>query len=1211
MGTSTHQLSESSRKVIVKRMDDTPIASFDLPFSSASADDQQHGNEWRGYHDPIMCWASFRRDDVHNTTGISSNCSGGEDSGRKMLCILGNPTTLLIFDVLGDAALKATNNTTADCNVNNTTTTGGPAGHTIPLPFRARALYNVNSGNEGLLILRTPSNEECDNHNLRFGINNTNLMSPEGLSIPRTPQRLSTVGGFDGVAASNEQHNNNHKPTTNDEDFELEDPPEPVRLNFHPGQNEQHPLQGISTEEFEVPCLFSLCHPLDEIRPVTVNAKSTGGGVAGVAASSTNGAEHLFSNVMETLVFVGSPRLFSGTINAPNNKTGIQSAAPICVTYNEALKRHAVWSFSKAASPVPELPLWKTTGRGVWRQEIQEGGNDVMEQDAKEDDATEPLGKSLFHDGDPFLDSTTACDEGVPLSLSDIHPDFNMSLLFVEEGDAHNATTSAMVVDESNDCRYQRHVFLATDELGRGDLVLCVFMPNNGKSDQSNDEPAILRCYSLGIPDPFHDNHNSLSIASVSHSVDLPCSSAEPIKSIPIPLRPFSTKNGRSTSRFHSVDVNTMACDVLVLHKNGSVGMEGEKGTTLSLYRAGATRVVDFVLPKDICDGHQVLKLDNSVGNRADVVLREGDKQEDRILTVRASFSLIMHTSPVTEMALRAIESSLVQNRSDHASVLPLLIRADCAYLFQHLWSDDGGRDMKKLISTVENGCWYALTVVLLKLLLGVRSNTEHQTIETKVTSDSSAWEELLQSDFHFAFSQGEGKMLFGDSDFGGVVAESKHDDLSRYNTILSSLQFAMEVEGDVSDYKQHIFDSLHLLHEDARLASQARASWTGHLGSLLLHVSEEMTPFMLDFEDHYHRLLGNSRCLSNASFATSPNGKNKQRLSNFTLCPCIMTCLDCILQMDTPCSSYDDVEFGMIGYGKVSESGLNGVCSKSWTVLRLFGLLFDRSGRFSRHNASSREDEKMTDHSDDGSEQHRRDRIAIMAMLDEGIYHPIQLYDELPFGVSYPILEAIHRCRLDPPQIDYSPDCWPPSAYDLVGRNDLSELSLSRPSMMTAPKQPKQRSVRGDAKSGGPSSPDDVDKDGLVALEDYSSMIFPEDNRIREAARLVRSSRPLFLRVPRPVELSDHDYERSKQEKLNLLCRRSIAMPLGRGMMTLGTHHISSAEQLFIPDIVLAGRVPPSNGSLALGEYCMTLHCIVSRCIRSHCDVFLSTPQT
>ena len=62
-----------------------------------------------------------------------------------------------------------------------------------------------------------------------------------------------------------------------------------------------------------------------------------------------------------------------------------------------------------------------------------------------------------------------------------------------------------------------------------------------------------------------------------------------------------------------------------------------------------------------------------------------------------------------------------------------------------------------------------------------------------------------------------------------------------------------------------------------------------------------------------------------------------------------------------------------------------------------------------------------------------------------------------------------------------------------------------------------------------------------------------------------------------------DHDYERSKQERLMLLCRRSIALPVGRGMLTLGTHNMLSAEQLLIPNIVLNGRVPPAMGTLAL----------------------------
>ena len=213
---------------------------------------------------------------------------------------------------------------------------------------------------------------------------------------------------------------------------------------------------------------------------------------------------------------------------------------------------------------------------------------------------------------------------------------------------------------------------------------------------------------------------------------------------------------------------------------------------------------------------------------------------------------------------------------------------------------------------------------------------------------------------------------------------------------------------------------------------------------------------------------------------------------------------------------------------------------------------------------------------SDDDTQQCRRDRESIMAMLDEGIYHSVQLQEELPTGVVLPLLEVLWRCRLDPPMVE-STGGWPAAAYDLIGRNDLAQI-LSRS------KGDSCRANNGGETTTPSQSSTDPDNDGLVALEDFSSMIFPDDNRVREACRLLRSSHPIFLRVPRPPELSDHDYEKSKQERLLLLCRRSISLPLGRGMLTLGTlGPVSAGDQLLIPNIVLAGRVPPSNGTLAL----------------------------
>jgi hypothetical protein len=385
--------------------------------------------------------------------------------------------------------------------------------------------------------------------------------------------------------------------------------------------------------------------------------------------------------------------------------------------------------------------------------------------------------------------------------------------------------------------------------------------------------------------------------------------------------------------------------------------------------------------------------------------------------------------------------------------------------------------------------------------------------------------------------------------------------DMCFYLDILSSGRFVTSIAA--RRCVASIFDALHMLHEESRLAIQSRGSnWTRRIGSLLLHVSEQNSPFMVDYEDHYQRLLGSTRCQSSACDMMASNTFESSRLSAHIMSPCIMTCLDSILHLQTNGFRPEDAQFGMAGYNDLTNSHLNGICSSSWTVLRLYRVLFDTN-------------------------INGADSCLAMTLLDEGITNSSQLQDELPISLSYPLLEAIYRCRLNPPQIGQITESMSGnygcglggarSFYELIGRNDLAALSING----------SQSSFDNRAKSAELSPiTEDIDKDGLAVIEDYSSMIFPEDNRIREAARLLRSSRTLFLRVPRPPELSDHDYERTKQEKLLLLCRRSIALCWGRGMITLGTSSIQSSEQLAIPNIVLAGRVPPTNGTLALGKH-------------------------
>lgn len=114
------------------------------------------------------------------------------------------------------------------------------------------------------------------------------------------------------------------------------------------------------------------------------------------------------------------------------------------------------------------------------------------------------------------------------------------------------------------------------------------------------------------------------------------------------------------------------------------------------------------------------------------------------------------------------------------------------------------------------------------------------------------------------------------------------------------------------------------------------------------------------------------------------------------------------------------------------------------------------------------------------------------------------------------------------------------------------------------------------------------VDDDGLESLQASSLLRFPEDTRVREVCRMLRSSKPLYLKVDRTAEINDVDYRAKLVEKLSWLLRRSFACSVGRGMLTISTAEPLMAEKLPIPPLSIQGRVPPLNSLIAaenLGE--------------------------
>ena len=760
--TASIQLGSSTRrKVVVQRMDGDTVASFDLPPNPSS--NESCPGRWT-HSNPQLCWANFKAR------------SETEGPKRKMLCVLGNPTTLLVFDVLGDASSL----TTSSSQLDDGESMIGPNGHTIPLPFRAQSIFATETG---LLITRIPSDE--DYYQDRIGLDgrgDNDLVdpppSPVGLSLPATPRSI--------------------RQKADEEELSLDDPPDPVRMNYN-------------VQVSDVPCIFTICHPLDEIRPLAV-------GVGEASSQPIGGQLSLFSDINETLVSVHTPRLFHGTPGSPT---------PICVTFNETTRCHTFWSLRPVISPIQTLPLWRTTGRGAWR-DVRDAGKDeprnqvdeakiggAMQSEPKEtlntsvDSAEDiaPLGNILHTSvDDASMDrgsniSNLDQNEGLHSSFSDIHPDYTISRLYTEEGATYPA-------DDSNGCRCS---FLATTVEGKGDTLLCLFGPNSsdggtGNVSRSDDEPALLRCYSLHIGDA--------GIDSIRHFADITCKSAMPVQVIPTPLAPFSLEREgcRRKGRLQNEDCCAMATDILVIRQR-------ESEPTLGLYRAGVVHVTNFAIPLDVLHSLAMVDLANSVDDRVDIEYI----RDLKATTVRVSLSLIVKSSPITETAIRTIESSLVHNSSpswdalpcsldmihrqefSHSWLgvtLPLLIRSDCIASYQ--------RNSASFSNSVEDPVWQVLTSVVSDLLLGEQiSQTGTQ------PKKYSAWEELLQSEFHQAFCQGEGEYLFDDADgLGFSTPPSASETATVGGSTFTCVEVVSKTKPDEHRVlKELIFDALHMLH--------------------------------------------------------------------------------------------------------------------------------------------------------------------------------------------------------------------------------------------------------------------------------------------------------------------------------------------------------------------------------------------------------------
>ncbi|KAG0353781.1 Anaphase-promoting complex subunit 1 [Podila minutissima] len=189
---------------------------------------------------------------------------------------------------------------------------------------------------------------------------------------------------------------------------------------------------------------------------------------------------------------------------------------------------------------------------------------------------------------------------------------------------------------------------------------------------------------------------------------------------------------------------------------------------------------------------------------------------------------------------------------------------------------------------------------------------------------------------------------------------------------------------------------------------------------------------------------------------------------------------------------------------------------------------------------------------------------------------------DQLPFGVSLPLREAIWKCRRNP-----SPDLGP-KALSFIGRNDLAELkSINQPGHYIT--MPSRRATEPAKKRDIHSLCKDVvntgEENDLVTLgteiadSEVTNLRFGADKRVAETQRMLQSSSILEISAPDDMDLSEEDVRTEHQDLLRRLAQRTLALPVGRAILTFGTLASNLPQKYPVPLITLSAKLTPSHG--------------------------------
>ncbi|KAH7642915.1 anaphase-promoting complex subunit 1-like protein [Dermatophagoides farinae] len=213
--------------------------------------------------------------------------------------------------------------------------------------------------------------------------------------------------------------------------------------------------------------------------------------------------------------------------------------------------------------------------------------------------------------------------------------------------------------------------------------------------------------------------------------------------------------------------------------------------------------------------------------------------------------------------------------------------------------------------------------------------------------------------------------------------------------------------------------------------------------------------------------------------------------------------------------------------------------------------------------------DDQQNDDRNSRSKDSKEKILLLMSALDI----TREYIKRLPFGLALPLWNIVYHFR-DNPKKD-----WCSSIYSLIDRPDLSALEQQQPycfarSSASSNAMAKQMTTNEILTTQTINMNEELEYFDLSVLR----LLFPNDQRLHEAYRMLLSSKPMVIDIKQEPGVPDNEFVEEQEKHLLALSFRTMALPLGRGMVTLRSYSPTVIERFPIPPLVLHGKVPPRH---------------------------------